>query len=122
MQVLRGHVGNIGGTTRTLACSTNSGLLASGWEDGTIRIWNLSTGAALQRLYSHTEIILSVAFSQDGKLLVSASGDHTLKLWDLSLGEVLYTEDSFAEVVKSVVFSGTGRLIATICCRKAVKV
>jgi glucose repression regulatory protein TUP1 len=63
-------------------------LIASGSEDGSITVWETSTGARLTRLEGpegHRKSILSVAFSPDGETLVSASFDQTIKLWHLGM-------------------------------------
>ena len=57
------------------------GLLASGSDDKTIRLWEVSTGNCLKTLVGHTNYVMSVYF--DGKgLLASGSGDRTIRLWE----------------------------------------
>jgi WD40 repeat protein len=66
-------------------------LLASASKDSAVRMWDPTTGAALQTLAGHTDVVEAVAFSQDGKLLASASGDRTVRLWDVTTGATLQT-------------------------------
>ncbi|KAM3868480.1 WD repeat and SOCS box-containing protein 2 [Diretmus argenteus] len=60
-------------------------LLATGLENGVIKIWNVLTGDALFDLRGHEGIVRDLAFPQNGKLtLVSSSRDKTLRIWDLA--------------------------------------
>ena len=67
--------------------------LASGSGDGTVRLWDPATGAALQTLEvdNNTGPVNAVAFSPDGKQLASGSGDGTVRLWDPATGAALFT-------------------------------
>ena len=38
------------------------------WNDETVRLWDAVTGAALQTLEGHSDLVNSVAFSPDGKV------------------------------------------------------
>ena len=58
-------------------------VVASGDDDGVIKIWDLHTGYLLQTLSGHSSDITSVSFSANGKTLVSASRDRTIKVWQL---------------------------------------
>ncbi|XP_071391460.1 WD repeat and SOCS box-containing protein 2 isoform X1 [Centroberyx affinis] len=63
----------------------NSLLLATGLENGVIKIWNVLTGDALFDLHGHEGIVRDLVFPQNGKLtLVSSSRDKTLRIWDLA--------------------------------------
>ncbi len=59
------------------------GLLASGSDDTTIKLWKLDD-TLLTTLTGHTAQVLAVAFSPDGNLLASASADSTVILWKRS--------------------------------------
>nr|XP_033800699.1 WD repeat and SOCS box-containing protein 1-like [Geotrypetes seraphini] len=59
-------------------------LLATGLNNGRIKIWDVCTGKLLLNLMDHTEVVRDLTFAPDGSLiLVSASRDKTLRVWDL---------------------------------------
>ncbi|XP_029373796.1 WD repeat and SOCS box-containing protein 1 isoform X2 [Echeneis naucrates] len=59
-------------------------LLATGLNNGRIKIWDVYTGKLLLNLMDHTDVVQDLTFAPDGSLmLVSASRDKTLRVWDL---------------------------------------
>lgn len=71
----------------TIAFSLDGAVLASGGEDGSIRLWDTETGAILgQPLTGHHRGVFALAFSSDGKHLTSVSEDNTIALWDAQKG------------------------------------
>jgi WD40 repeat protein len=66
----------------SVAFSPDSNALASGSDDGTVRVWDVTTGDLLTTLEGHTDIVWSVAFNPvDGRVLASGSRDGTVRLW-----------------------------------------
>jgi len=68
-----------------------SSRLASGGNDQTVKLWDVSTGECLRTLQGHTKCVRSVVFSPDVQTLASGSDDETIKLWDIKTGECLKT-------------------------------
>uniref|UniRef100_A0A3B4UZI0 WD repeat and SOCS box containing 2 n=1 Tax=Seriola dumerili TaxID=41447 RepID=A0A3B4UZI0_SERDU len=65
--------------------SNNSLLLATGLENGVIKIWNVLTGITVFDLHGHEGVVRDLVFPQNGTLtLVSSSRDKTLRIWDLA--------------------------------------
>uniref|UniRef100_A0A3P9D378 WD repeat and SOCS box containing 2 n=1 Tax=Maylandia zebra TaxID=106582 RepID=A0A3P9D378_9CICH len=63
----------------------NSLLLATGLENGVIKIWNVLTGSAVFDLHGHEGVVRDLVFPQNGTLtLISSSRDKTLRIWDLA--------------------------------------
>ena len=57
--------------------------------DGTVRVWNLQTGACQHTLTGHTSLVGLLGLSPS--YLVSAAADSTLRIWDPDTGESRHT-------------------------------
>ncbi|MFF9624872.1 caspase family protein [Streptomyces griseosporeus] len=73
------------GRVAAVAFSPDGRLLATGSEDNTARLWDLTTGAQLHQVLHRgaPNGVVSVAFSPDGRLFATASHDQTIQLWRL---------------------------------------
>jgi WD40 repeat protein len=65
--------------------------LASGDENGSVKLWDADTGKELQTLGEHDHTVWSLAFTKDGDKLASGSADKTIKVWDVKKKKELYT-------------------------------
>jgi len=65
----------------SLALSPDGTVLAVGYHDGTVRLWDMDTGEQLIVLEGHEDRVVSLAFNPDGTLLASGGTDGTVRLW-----------------------------------------
>ena len=79
MRVLKGHKRRI----ESVAWRQDGLQLATGSQDGTVKVWEVATAKTLHTLTGHTKPVRGVAWSPDGKFLASGSDDHLIKLWDM---------------------------------------
>ena len=100
-------------TVESIAYSPNGQHTTSGSTDGTIRIWDIKTGAAVgDPLEGHISHVRSVAYSPDGKHIISGSGDTTIQIWDIETGTAVgKPPKGHSNTVRSVVFSPDGQRI-----------
>lgn len=75
-----------GGVIRTCCFSPSSAVLATGGDDETICLWDISTRTLIRSLQGHEAMITTCAFSPDSNFLVSGATAGDLRLWDASLG------------------------------------
>ncbi|KAF2476795.1 WD40 repeat-like protein [Lindgomyces ingoldianus] len=97
----------------SVAFSHDSTRLASGSGDGTVKIWDVSSGKCLSTLKGHSNPISSVAFSHDSTRLASGSYDRTVKIWDVSSGKCLSTLKGHSNSISSVAFSHDSTRLAS---------
>jgi eukaryotic-like serine/threonine-protein kinase len=120
---IKAHAGEVLG----VAFSADGARVASGGQDGKVKVWDAATGKQLPlNLKGHSAGVTSVAFSRDGKLLASASNDKTVTIWDAVTGDEVWSlkADAKDEVneITSVAFSALGQRLAWADRGGAVKV
>jgi len=111
LAVLTGHTGKI----NSIAFSPDGKLLASsGWYDGTVRLWDLSSQHPHQAAIVGAKNALCVAFSRDGNTLVVSAAEEPVKLYNISKPESpeLLPQSLGTQWIISVAFSPDGRLLA----------
>lgn len=86
--------------------------LASGGEDGNIRIWDLSKSQGVASLESHVSVVKSLDYAPDQRLLLSGSRDKTVILWDSKTWQQVSTI-AVLETIETAGFVETGKLIYT---------
>lgn len=81
--MLRGHSKAVTTIAWSPTAPRSSPRLFSGSADGTLIVWDATTGAKLRRLRGHRGIVNSVACTRAGReILVSGGDDGKVCLWD----------------------------------------
>jgi WD40 repeat protein len=104
LRVLTGHSDPV----NAVALTPDGSCAVSASHDGTLRVWDLSSGDCLHTLVGHSDSVAAVALTPDGSRAVSASRDHTLRVWDLSSGECLHTLPGHTDYVAAVALTPDG--------------
>ncbi|TIC55702.1 WD40 repeat-like protein [Wallemia mellicola] len=66
-----------------VAYAPDGQLVATGGDDGKVKLWNLSSGFCTVTFSDHTSAISQVEFAKQGRILFSASLDGTVRAYDL---------------------------------------
>eukprot|EP00118_Oscarella_pearsei_P014686 m.127668 g.127668 ORF g.127668 m.127668 type:complete len:691 (+) comp37932_c0_seq27:393-2465(+) len=66
-----------------LAFSTDGQHVATGGEDGKVKVWDLATGFCFVTFHEHSSGITGVEYTQGGQVICSSSTDGTVRAYDL---------------------------------------
>jgi WD40 repeat protein len=107
---------------RSVAFSNDGGLLASGFLNGGIQVWDVVSGLQVYSQIGHLASVNSVVFSPDNLWLVSGSRDRKIKLWESESGREIQTLSGHTGEVRSVAFSPDGQWLVSGSHDKTIRI
>jgi len=105
--ILAGH--HPKGAVLAVAISPDNKVLATGSNDGFIKLWDLETGKEKHSLKSHTGTVSALAFRLHDGLLASGGTDKLVKLWDPIAGKLEAALPGHSGSINGLAFSRDGK-------------
>ncbi|NJL09269.1 MAG: hypothetical protein HC908_00655 [Calothrix sp. SM1_7_51] len=95
------------------AFSENNLFIASGNEDGTIKIWDLITQNLIVTIAAHRAGINCIAFSNDSQIIATGSKDKIIKLWNVKTSNLIFSIEGHLDAIDSIIFSQDNQQIVS---------
>lgn len=114
------------GRVNALQFSRDGKWLASGSGEpsrsGELLIWDLASGKVSRNFTNaHSDVVLSVDFSEDGAYLASSASDRFVKVWSLESGRMVRSFEGHTHHVLGVSWKRDARTLASAGADKVIK-
>ncbi|KIK43449.1 hypothetical protein CY34DRAFT_709681 [Suillus luteus UH-Slu-Lm8-n1] len=98
---------------RSMALSPNGKIVASGGNDGKVRLWNVETRKVIAKWTAHTGVVCTLCWSADGERVASGSWDGTTRIWNVNSGRTILAIKTGHNWVYVVMYSPDSSKLAT---------
>jgi WD40 repeat protein len=104
----RGHIDRVS----AVQWSPDGKFIASASDDGTMQIWDATTGRRVTAYRGVTHLVLTLAWSPDGKY-IAVGGDNTNVVVVDLMGKIHFAYSSEAQVVAALAWSPDGKYLSS---------
>src|SRR5262249_42863758 len=98
------------GRIKSLTFTGDGKLLASGHENGSVRLWEVSEGKRRAVLEGHAGAIAALRFTPGNRSLIARGQDHVLRSWDVARRWEAFAIPTTSEGLTAL--TADGRLLA----------
>jgi WD40 repeat protein len=97
----------------TIALSLDGKKVASGSNDGVLRLWDVDTGKVIAKWTGHKGKISSVCWNRGGQVVSGSYDDGTVKVWDVESRKTTLAIETGLSGAGAVIYSPDTTMIAT---------
>eukprot|EP01100_Stratorugosa_tubuloviscum_P008858 TRINITY_DN3701_c0_g1_i1.p1 TRINITY_DN3701_c0_g1~~TRINITY_DN3701_c0_g1_i1.p1 ORF type:complete len:403 (-),score=179.64 TRINITY_DN3701_c0_g1_i1:179-1387(-) len=115
---LVGHRGNV----TCVAFHPIFSQIASGSEDGLIKIWDYESGELERTLRGHTNAVQDITYDHAGTILASCAADLTIKFWNTQTWDCMKTLRGHDHNISSITFTPAADHLISCSRDKAIKI
>ncbi|XP_024364353.1 uncharacterized protein [Physcomitrium patens] len=101
--------------TAIATAPSSASLVAVGYKDGTIRVWDIVKGTCEMVLTGHKGAVTALAYNKTGSLLASGSTDTDIIVWDAVAETGLYRLKGHRDQVTDLVFLERSKKLVSGC-------
>jgi WD40 repeat protein len=88
-------------------------VIATGHDDGSVRVWDLDTKSQRPELRHHTQAISALRVNSDGSLLAVAGEDRKIAVWDAAAGKLVRELVGHTDRIPALAWQPGGRLLVS---------
>ena len=103
---------DVSGVPQSVAISSDDHYALIGYVDGSVILWDISTGKSIQIFMGLSTEVRSVAFSPDGTYVIAGGLDKIAQVWNLQTVDKILSLTNSASIY-AVVFSPDGSSVLT---------
>ena len=103
----------LNGLVTCLDMNSEGKILVMGTEEGTINLWDVSSGLPPLNVKGHHSGVNVVALSGDGMTVVSGCRDGMVKVWNLSTGSLVHTFKQHLTAITAIAIGSDNLTLAT---------
>lgn len=92
-----------------LAYNETNNIVAAGHNDGTIKVWDLTSESVMVTFSGHKSAITTLSFDRNGTRVVSGSADSLVIMWDLVAEEGLFKLKGHKSHITGVFLASEGK-------------
>jgi WD40 repeat protein/serine/threonine protein kinase len=96
-----------------IAWSPEGGRIAVARADGSVGVWDRTTGSRALLIEAHDGEANDLLFSRDGAHLITSGDDDRIRLWDTATGAAEFSLDGHEREVEELALSPDGQLLAS---------
>ncbi len=97
----------------SLQVAADGRFCVSGAQDGSIKVWSVSSGKCVRSLRNRNGAVSAVACSADGRFALSGGEDSIVQLWDCARSECVQTFEGFTGIIQTLAMSPDSRFVVT---------